>query len=461
MILHVAFFSLLSLSATQLDCPPNIESEVAGSDLKIWRETLISGVLEGLHTDVRRTIQRCFPRELPSCLQDLVEYNRMVEQNLRVNQPRLDCKNKILPSVDALPPEFIHRQGDEKFLRFPKNLETIAKEKGWKTALYKTRSSGGFDGSPLLYLAVIPGTQNNGMIDHYLQISPTEDKSPTGSDDPTVKARDDNPHIGRANLTIISVDRSKNPPVGQLKMLKQYDENRNYAWNNDIRADCYECHTVPLKALSPVGFGQLNAPEIAMSKAEQENIRAINEMMNIPNLSWGTCEQNGKMTPLGPRLDSHPIGWAPKGSITRKKEFIENCVKNTDRSTQYWAAASNYNKQFKTAPNFPQNVDRDKIAKAMNCIECHDNTKRGYLHAGIEAKEITFKVLVDRSMPLGFDSMNVDERMVLLTCLNMEKRELLSQQAWRKSGEWMRRRFCEDFQIKEAISEIKAQGGNR
>ncbi len=442
------FLSNFCLAANEIVCPPIDQSEVSGEALKAWRESLIQDVIKRRFNQVTQALKICFPGKLPSCLTDLAEYNQR-EKDGRGPPETPTCNNRILSSVTDLPPEFVHQQDGSKFIKFPQNHEQLAKAKGWKTALYKTRGSGGFDNSQLLYLAVIPGTKENGMKDHYLQISPRVEEN-NNVDDPKGKAANDNPHIGLNVLTVISVDRSQHPPVGQLKRLHKNPGGNYYTWSQHIEVqECQQCHTVPLRAISPVGYGQLNAPEIAMSKEEQENIRAINEMMNIPELSWGQCETSDNTLPLGPSVDSHPLGWAPKGSHTRKKEFIETCIRTTPKTKNFFSAAG-YKKQFTLSENFETKVDRDKIAKAMNCVECHDNGKRGYMHVPFSASEITFKVLVDRSMPLGFDSMSVDERMVLLNCLNREKDTLIRSEAWEKSGEWMRRRFCEDFQVPEA-----------
>ncbi len=448
--LFVLIFSLGSAAQSQekLSCPPVNDSEVSGEDLKNWRESLVKDVLNKKHKQVLQQLDACFSNSLPSCLADLAEFAQTLSNSDW--QPQYPtCDNSILSSVNDLPPELIEEVKGEKFIRFPANLEALAKAKGWKTALYKTRSSGGFDGSQLLYLLVIPGTKENGMKEHYLQISP-----PSGvnrpQDDPTAVARDNNPHIGLKTLTIISVDRSQKPPVGQLKRMYKEQSANLYSWSSQLESfGCIKCHTVPLRAISPVGFGQLNPPEIAMSKEEQDNIRAINEMMNIPDLSWGKCVSNNRVWSMGPSLHRAPTGWAPKGSPTRKKDFIENCVSTTRKNLNF-RSEMGYFKTFSLSQDFEKKVDRDRIVKAMNCIECHDNSKRGYLHADFSTQEITFKVLVDRSMPLGFDNMSIDERMVLLNCLQEEKKELTEKGTWTNSGEWMKRRFCEDFQLQAA-----------
>ncbi len=453
-----------SAAATELTCPPVQTTE----NLEKFREMGITKVLAGEFGDVKKAMSSCFGAAIPGCMKDLNEFNEtkrnqrdeftlksfemdnMYSKSQQLSNRRVEYEY-ILKSTDDLPKEFVPRPG---FIKFPDDILNLAKKKGWKALAYKTRSAGGFDHPPNLTLVAIPGRDK----DIYLQISPKpDDNHQSTKDDPLPKSK--NISHGQNTLTIITVDKTKKPPVGELRLfnptrdqpegsLKSRDAQEStsgelehsYRWQDDktFTRDCLQCHTTPLRSISPRGYLVTNGSEKRMAPEDEKLVTEINEMMLVEGVSWGHAKVEGRPFPRGPNISSHPLGWSSPNSLTRKKEFIDNCAKAT-YDPDFSSVDRTFKVNLKRETDEPIKHDWQKVSQAMSCTQCHNNSARGILHSAFNDSEIKFKILVDRSMPPGAD-LTMDDRIALYNCLKAERVTLRSK--WATSGEWMKKDQC-------------------
>jgi hypothetical protein len=431
-LLTLAPLFALAQTPPPIACPPSS----SGVNIKAWRELAIGKIAEGTPQDVVTSIAQCFPTTVPKCLNETKNY---AQEQITGEQPSATPTPLTLKSEKDLPPEFLPKDADGNVIpgqvKIPDNIFEIAAAKNWKVVDYKTRSTGGFDGSPNLVLVVLPNWPEAGK-DVYLQISPPQDVNhPTNGALPKPEPRTT---VGLDTLTVITADKTVNPPVGQLRLMNQPEDSletnqSRYVWNDRLQArSCTACHSVPLRSISPRGYGHVNW-ELPMNDADQALVTEINGMMKIDNFSWGTDSAGFK---LGARPDSHPYGWAPASSDTRSEAFIRTCFE--ERQGEDYFGFGNYQVRVDKNPE-AQLEDWMKIKNAMNCVGCHDNKVRGYLHEGFSFDELVFKVLIDKSMPPDSDLTN-DERLTVLTCI--QKEHDLTNEAWRKTGSWLKKQSC-------------------
>ena len=426
---------LLSCSAfaQNLVCPTSDNGEA----ITKWRSEAVKAIVSGQYSDVSSKLKQCFGERNVSCLEDLkyyLEARRRGDSSTLYSDPdpygSRPVEGYTIQSVEDLPKEF--RAATDR-VKLPDNLEQVSKSNGWKAVSYKTRSTGGFDTGPNLTLVAIPGNEK----DVYLQISPPR-KEHVNFFDPKPEIAGDNPSKGQKVLTIITVDKTKNPPVGQLRLLTQGPDG-NYVWNNKLRAQqCIECHSSPLRTISPVGYQTTVQGEGKMNPRDQKTVQEINEMM-VGALSWGAVKTSaGVEVRRGPAMESQPYGWAPQNSSTRSNDYLRSCSQNK-KTYSYQSITGPGTFTVQSTMSDSMSLDLNKVKNAMNCNYCHNGNVRGTLHKGFSFDEMTFKILVDRSMPPGED-LNTNERIALLNCLRAEYRDVSSQ--WDKSGEWMTRMAC-------------------
>jgi len=421
----MASTTLSAVSANALDCPPG-GSRPRGPAVQAWRDLAIAKVINGNAAEVQSSIRSCFGTRVPACLKATEEY---AEEKV-TGVPRTSTPSPLTISSEAdLPAAFLVKDSNGRPIpgkvKIPDDIFNLAARNNWKVADYKTRGTGGFDNAPNLLIVALKDTPSVGK-DIFLQISPPTDAGHPGNGaDPLPNPRKTN---GQATLTVITADRTVNPPLGQLRLMQ--GQNSIYNWNNELRsAGCIECHSVPLRSISPRGFKVVNW-ENPMAQQDQENVEAINEMMHIQKFTWGIGQHGEKM---GPREDSHPYGWAPGDSPTRTEAYVKECF-DTRESRRYTGSGA-YTHNVEEKPTALMN-DWVKVRNAMNCVGCHDGGRRGTLHSGFSFNEIVFKVLVDRSMPPEVD-LTDDERLALLTCIAKEKQQTLP--VWQQTGFWMKK----------------------
>jgi hypothetical protein len=239
-------------------------------------------------------------------------------------------------------------------------------------------------------------------------------------------------------MTFITVDKETNPPVGQLRKLHAMNNakrTKTYAWSNSIKASdfgglgfCVSCHTMPTRAISPVGYSVQNGPEKKMTPEKTYLIAAINRLLTQPT-SWGTAILDGKEVRFGPSHTVMPLGWAPENSATRQRAFVEKCA--AEREPLHHASRDAAYYRLDITPNKQAHVRWEAVRDAMNCVSCHNGKVRGPLH--VQPSAFAFKIAVDKSMP-------ADERLALISCLKKEKDEL--QEEWERLGPWAKKIPC-------------------
>lgn len=418
---------LTAVTASALDCPPG-GSRPTGRAIAAWRELAATKILGNEAAEVQTSIRQCFPTRVPKCLEAVDEYSAEA-----IGLPRFRIPTPLTISSEAdLPTEFLVKDANGNpvpgKVKIPDNIFEIAGGRGWLVSDYKTRGTGGFDTAPNLVIVALKNTPTQGK-DILLQISPPRDAGhPENGGNPLPDPRKVH---GQGTLTVITADRTQNPPVGQLRLMS--GDGRSYTWNNELRSNgCVECHSVPMRSISPRGYKITNW-ENPMDPTDQANVDAINEIMHLRNFTWGR-DQNGER--LGPQEDSHPYGWAPANSPTRTEAFVTDCFDT--RESQRYEGFGGY---VHNTPKTPGATLRDwvPLRNAMNCASCHNGGTRGTLHSDFSFDEIVFKVLVDRSMPPEAD-LTPDERLALVNCIAKEKEQTFA--PWQASGAWMKRESC-------------------
>lgn len=424
-------------------CPPSLK----GADLTKWRKVLVQKVIDESNNDTRKlengmrdiqaAVRGCFEGAVPTCYADMDYYINSQTQQLPAVNTYTDQKDLTLKAATDLPQEFLPRGSNDEIV-IPENIEDLAKKKGWKTVSYKTRSTGGFDRAPNLFMIAISTPDR----DIFLQTSPHPDADPHASqNNPVPKPRNGKIHDAQRTLTVITVDKTQDPPVGQMRKLHRTGRKDGYQWSNEIlHSSCTGCHTLPLKPIAPLGYKHVNGNEQRMSPEQEAQVDAMNYLLKQP-VSWGVVKVGNKEKRLGPPMHSYPMGWEKKDSITREDEFLKACASN-ERSYNH-RGFGDYTVTIQQKD--PSTINYRKVAEAMSCTQCHDNQNRGKLHESFSRAEIAFKILIDKTMPPN-GTLTDDERLALYNCLQAEQQVLIKD--WRKSGEWMTEASCFGDQFK-------------
>lgn len=419
--------TLVSLSAFAgwNDCPEGISE----GQLTQWRETLVSKILAGEEAPALSAVENCFGSKPPACYEDLVYYVRNKTSPIGSDRPYE--KSELTITYDDLPPEF---RAEDGRVKMPQNIEQLAKERGWKMLTYKTRSTGGFDTPPNLLIVSISTPEKEIIIQTQLK----SDANPGATmNNPVPHPSNGNISVGQGTLTVITADKRTYPPSGQMRIMNGSGET-GYTWNDDIRS-CYGCHASPFRPISPIGYRHTNGDEKKMSPEQEKTTDEINAVLSS-YVTWGKRYFNGREVRLGQPLEAQSWGWAPENSPTRKEDFLKSCAGNeTDIS---YSGFGGYPAKFKMK-NPPQ-INYANVAKAMNCVECHNDRNRGRLTERFSTEELQFKIVVDQSMPTNV-KLNTDERIALYNCLQAEFSQL--RETWRKSGDWMKENSCRGQQF--------------
>tara|TARA_B110001454_G_scaffold106457_1_gene100204 strand:- start:43883 stop:45295 length:1413 start_codon:yes stop_codon:yes gene_type:complete len=450
------------LAEPTITCP----TDKSGKSLTDWRTAAIQKLVTSNasftpFTEVQSDLKECFGEKVPSCMSDLKYYAHYKPNPISsYNVDEIYNKSMELQSENFLPKELtvsnVVGEVIKGYVKIPANFHELAKEKNWLTTSYKTRELGGFDSSNNLFIMVFPSEKR----DTVLQLSVAKDANPFASAfDPVIRPHNGNMTQGFDILTMITVDKTKNPPVAQLRILQKDPTQENtYFWNpattntSGARA-CISCHASPFRAISPVGYkftnhiktDFFNGEEKPMDAEQKAMTDKINEIMNRPGVSWGSTEKDGREIRFGQDIDSQPWGWAPPDSPTRKKEFIEQCASERQAIIGSSRAGGHYRVELNPDINAP--ISWEKISKAMNCVSCHNGKNRGVIHNEFSPSTVAFKIAITREMPESDDpenplppDLNADERMALVWCLKKERTQVA--QAWKESGWWMQRSKC-------------------
>lgn len=421
-LLFSFFLIPLSARAEWNDCPVDISE----GKLNQWRDTLISKVLEGERQTVQSAIDNCFGSTPPACYADLLYY--INPGPTTVDRPY--DRSELTVTYDDLPPEF--RVNGR--VKIPDNIEELARQRGWKLLTYKTRSTGGFNTPPNLLIISISTPEKEIVLQ--TQLMPDADLMTT-TNNPVPHPGNGNISVGQSTLTVITADKRTFPPTGQMRIMRGSGES-GYEWN-DSPQQCYGCHASPFRPISPIGYRHTNNDEIRMSPEQERTTDQINAVLSS-YVTWGKRNFNGREVRLGQPLQAQPWGWAPANSPTRREEFLRSCA--TRLTNVEYRGFGAYRASL-TMQNPPQ-INYSNLAKAMNCVECHNDRNRGRLTDRFDQDEIRFKIVVDQSMPTNV-TLNTDERIALYNCLREEFGQV--REAWRTSGDWMRPNSCRGNQF--------------
>lgn len=370
LLLSIVVFLTSHVSHAQDDavarmCP----TEKTPMAVSAWRSSAIADIVDGKYSEIQSEIKTCFGDNVPSCLNDMNYYvNHKVytnsatpaERNLELEE--LYNNQMSLTSAGFLPTEFLEKNESGEVVPnlvvIPENLTELSRAKNWLTTSYKTREFGGFDDSNNLLIVAIPSERR----DTVLQISIAKDAHPFESIlDPITRPHNGNMTGGFETLTMITVDKTTNPPLGQLRILKKSPIKPNaYYWNPETTntmgtRSCISCHSTPFRAISPVGYKFTNeiksmfvtGQERRMDSEHESTVNKINELLSRAGVSWGTAKKDNREVRFGPDIDSQPWGWAPAGSITRKQEFIEKCASERTSYSAVSRAGGHYRADFK------------------------------------------------------------------------------------------------------------------
>lgn len=452
---------------------PSANTEEA---LTTWRKELSESFLkaendsdkEAAYRRVNSILKACYPTQRPTCLDDLEYYSyyKSHPQEYYIARQRQPEKSDLtINNIDQLPKEIVGTRDDgSKYIVIPGNVEALAKTKGWKTVQYKTKSTGGFNSPPNLFILAIPlGTPPNEWDKSIvLQTSPHRD-SDGNQTNPMPKPGNGDFTNAQTTLTAITIDKTKSPSTGWLRIMRGgqtrqlkvngKDESRmSYGFDNTISwSSCIECHSNPFRAIAPLGTGATHGGEQKATAEHRKQVADINAILGDTS-SWGQVTYNGRKWRLGPEMDSQPTGWAPWKEDdddfipqTRREDWIKKCAKDR-KSKNYWGFGG-YTVNLNKNPNATLNYEN--IAEGMDCYGCHDNDYHGKLHRGFSWSEIEFRVAIHQNMPEG-TNLNDDERLAVLACLRQE-REIV-RDAWYQSGTWLYGKECEDTTIAKKCS---------
>lgn len=443
------FFTQNSLSQTELNECPSVSSS---EKLEEWRNKAISIYSKGEYRTVSSALETCFQSKPPVCMKELADEVGQGRSNSRYMN--LDSLPRVEPmtlkSEKDLPSEFLVKDSSgvvkDGIIKIPDDIIKLAKEKKWEALSYKTRSTGGFDNPPNLLMVVIPGRDK----DIYIQTSP-HGAGPQDNDHSKPNLTKEELAKGQNVLTVITVDKTVNPPVGQLRLLEREPrftrgdvstsvatDLNGYRWSNRLQTQsCLECHSTPLRSISPMGYKVTNGSEKKMSTEDQATTSRINEMMVINNLSWGKVRTaDGREVKLGHDQSLRPAGWITPGT-ERTEDDLKKCSTRNTRLRYSGFGSYTYEAVMSALPN----LDYAKVRQSMDCTQCHNGTIRGPLNRSFSDAEIKFKILVDRSMPPGAE-LNDDERLALYNCLSSEKYDSKLDKSWAEKAEWLKKEAC-------------------
>lgn len=482
--LSLAAFSSLHAKADYPACPQNQTAE----ELEKWRQGAMSklgfssqsssssygmgggyygGSYYGNETiqSVTTSIESCFPTKIPACLQHVHDYAE--QQWTAYLPPATETAEETQRRV--LPKEFwdqssVSNGKPERFVLFQqtpgshsyKDIEQIAREKGWPMVRYKSRMSGGFDDTTSLLMIRVPGNKLTPPVnyDQYVNIPiPAEPNDRSGPLD-QVKAIPEkklpspdeyrNPNTNYSlgsTVTVVTVEKKDGNKPGKVyfTFYRRYGEQYFRRDSNpSVRSACYSCHPNGVRAISPYGYHVRDSEHArGLTKPEHEWLatQEMNNSMNQNNgfemVDWGKVrDPSGKLRPLlnpagmgpvvGPihplnkKVTTGPDGHPQTVYPSRTKEFIvgEDGNHGCARSGGYLSATNvirlpDINGRggpgranvFTLTDNPP--INWQKVRDQMSCASCHNNRIRGSLNMNTSFNEIAFKILVDQSMPAG------------------------------------------------------------
>ena len=407
-------------------------------------------------------LKKCFPSGIPACFKPLEAYleakNSRPDDYTQTEDPKSDPRQQM-------PEELLISGKNDHAYVFRTDVEKIAKKKGWPTVRYKSRLSGGFESTPSLLMIEVPGSSLKPPVlyDRFINLTLKEDEGKKSTDPvphaklPTPRQlRKDEDDLYPMIYTMVAVDHSQAGEKPKILFQKFSRTTRSEHFTPEGDQDklhCLSCHPSGLREISPLGFsvdpGEKQLPPDAWKMVQRINAdmeKAQNYgMVKLPNAQLkelATEAHFGPRIPLTQKKIVRPDGSEEVIYPTRTKAFIEGEDGMSGCAYQFPVGKSYYVGSkvagIEIAPKFTSSppINWNKVAQAMDCGSCHDGQYRGQLEGtGLQYKEIKFKILGDKSMPLGMhvnpmehggpdkpviDELNTNERIALMNCLDAE-----------------------------------------
>lgn len=449
---NIFFLIIISVYSFSNDNCPTSRRALVKFRKKLIKEYIDSNLSKEVATKIVTNLNKCY-NEIPRCLNDLYyesdKNSSSGRDYVKASPGQLEKSDLTISSIKDLPEEFWGKRngnGDPETIIIPEDIRSIVKKNGWNDLLYKTREAGGFDSGENLYIIGISDEQKSIL----LQVSPKRDSNVSSSKKHPIPRPSEPIHNSQNTLTIITLDKTQSPAVGQLRKLSKSHTDNNtahYHFNNSLQVgSCTSCHSVPLRSISPRGYGNIfEEIETKMTKQQSQKVDAINNILKHQNTSWGKKVINGKEMRLGPSIKNIPLGWHSNLKKTRSEEFIKNCSQNKTKFSHSSRGGGSYKKNLSWVAD--QEINTQKVTEAMDCFKCHQSSDKGVLHQQFSEAALFYKIAVDRSMPPN-RNLNNNERISLYNCLLEERKELLkdvpekSLNHWLHSGEWLKQVSC-------------------
>jgi hypothetical protein len=479
-------YEILDVSTAQIDICAAITS--AGG-VKNWRDGLAENLANsGGDEAVSANIKSCYPAVVPKCVERINGFA------LRNDYADSDLDGSVDTLAQKQPPEELRDPQNPGGYWIPDNIEQIAQQKGWTSVRYRSRHAGGFDPStPNLMMVYVPGDKVSPPVkfDRWLNFPLPKDYAdslPLESLDPTPvlgpPRRDAYASLNSFPRTFTMVTQDLAPtavPEATRVYFQKFhrgDESPTFLPEaiSDVRSACVSCHPSGLRAISPLGY-HVRAGEKSLSKENWDAVELINRKMgeaasNLPP-KWGDADVGGVTKPFyRPEFQGAIVGATkPANSFSRTREFI---MGGTTQGRQFSGCYNStptvsvtdifgrkpgmgQNNIVSLSQSAAQNIDPDKVIRAMNCEGCHTGSsrserKRWSLNSF--TSQISFKILVDQSMPFGIhtnsfdehhavgtsaDGLNGDERLALHNCLRAEFEE---EQTAENTLKWLKQESC-------------------
>ena len=469
------------------DCPTGGQAA-----LEQWRDQAVDQFLSGFDPTkktfspaVTAAINSCFPNQVPKCLERLATAS--------LGRPNVDYGSLFPPSQKSPPNVFKGPPGSPPgSVQIPPNIEDLIKGtaqppqgtgeqvdyKKWKVAKYKSRSTGGFDlgdvgpgnkSTESLMLIYVPGDSSTPKLnfDRWINIGLTSDfdadrfkPEPQKSIPDPAKYATDGDSLPET-LTMLTLQKP-NPATGAKARILFQNFNRPDSaqpyytgspttpnHNGQNVQQCTFCHSNGMRAISPLGYfppgtqaptlndgNKWMAPDGTASGTPVPQLPSttqavISDMNNIMSsygpVDWGTNkDSDGKTRTF---YDAYAAG-ASLGPMNparpRDDEFLNRCM-NLRPSFTY-SSIRGVETKIERNGALP---DKNRVKAAMNCAMCH-GTMRSPIGRALSRTEVEFKILVDRSMPLGSGASLTDaDRLALVSCLYEEQDD--NDKAWYKS----------------------------
>ena len=451
--------------------------------ISAWRQDAATALNYGQASDsyVAQRIRQCFPA-VPTCMTRMLKYTERDQIANGASDTPYDQDPHRHPPDEFLAPNV----GYQAYV-IPENIEALAASRGWPTARYKSRHSGGFDPETasllMVYVAgdkVVPPVTFDRWLnfaipaDYYPNELTPMPQAPLASAASYAAEMNGGIQMPRT-FTMVTLERAHDDAPGEV-YFQMFGRggfgNPLFTPNPNVNVtECYSCHPNGLRAISPLGY-HVREGEAQLPEEDWKAVRAMNAAMvssaGTAVVSWraaidpSTGSQRSFLNPadqgpiMGPLVPLNPIGRTREfimGGTLPDGSYLQGCygVRSTIQVPDIFNRVTARNNIYSLSSQ--PSIRWEKIRDAMNCESCHNNFRRGGLNAKTSPSLIDFKILVDQSMPFNAhadpleqgaadlpvrDDMTGDERIALANCLMVE-----FQREQGQLGKWLTQAACQ------------------